>query len=336
MLRLCCFYVDTAREQLKQSGQAQAVFDRALQSPPDSAAYQIVTNSITARDAKLDAEIKEIWSHAHAVETAAGGELTPEAETLLKADIKQAWGKYREKTEIEKSAKTMSAQDLGRLAEELGLDLLWQTQNRNYQLNGGQSDRAFDLDRAKADYGEFLTTVPENNKIFLEQSYSVVPYVQKELERAPFGYSEKYDTIYYDPTKPEFWDLDFAVASTHELAHRIDCCFVRSFENEMFKNAIVKAKSIVETNPTKFQRFCAETDVDGYLSDVLSAICENKYRFTFNHNAAYWKLNGKKEKEIFANIFSLECLNDESKLSFLKKEYPQLMEAYKNMEFLIY
>jgi len=44
-LRLCRFYVDAAGEQLKQSGQAQAVFDRALQSPPDSAAYQIVTNA---------------------------------------------------------------------------------------------------------------------------------------------------------------------------------------------------------------------------------------------------------------------------------------------------
>jgi len=117
-----------AGEQLKQSGQAQAVFDRALQSSPDSAAYQIVTNSITARDAKLDAEIEEIWSHAHAVETAAGGELTPEAETLLKADIKQAWGKYREKTEIEKSAKTMSAQDLGRVKEALEQDALQQMQ----------------------------------------------------------------------------------------------------------------------------------------------------------------------------------------------------------------
>ena len=335
MLRLCCFYVDTAREQLKQSGQAQAVFDRALQSPPDSAAYQIVTNSITARDAKLDAEIKEIWSHAHAVETAAGGELTPEAETLLKADIKQAWGKYREKTEIEKSAKTMSAQDLGRLAEELGLDLLWQTQNRNYQLNGGQSDRAFDLDRAKADYGEFLTKVPENNKIFLEQSYSVVPYVQKELERAPFGYSEKYDTIYYDPTKPEFWDLDFAVASTHELAHRIDYCFVRSFENKQFSEAIMKSKSILDADPSKFQKFCSENDRDGFISDVLGAICESKYRFPFRHEPKYWKEEGRKEKETFANLFSLECMNDERKLNFLKKELPVLMEAYRNLDFSV-
>jgi len=113
---------------LKQSGQAQAVFDRALQSPPDSAAYQIVTNSITAREAKLDAEIKEIWSHAHAVEAAAGGELTPEAETLLKADIKQAWGKYQEKDRLKTSVEGMSAQDIGRVQEMLEQDVLQQVQ----------------------------------------------------------------------------------------------------------------------------------------------------------------------------------------------------------------
>ena len=97
----------------------------------------------------------------------------------------------------------------------------------------------------------------------------------------------------------------------------------------------MKSRNIIEANPTSFLEFCSETDMDGFLSDIMSAICEDEYRFEFYHESKYWKQKGNKEKEIFANLFSLECLEDEHKLNFLKKEFPELMEVYKNLEFSV-
>lgn len=55
----------------------------------------------------------------------------------------------------------------------------------------------------------------------------------------------------------------------------------------------------------------------------------------FGHGPTYWKKDGRKEKEIFANLFSLECMKDDHKLAFLKKEFPSLMEAYENLDFSV-
>ena len=75
-------------------------------------------------------------------------------------------------------------------------------------------DGSFDLEAAKTDYEKFLQTVPERNRMYLQQAAAAVEYEQRQLRRSPFGYYAKEDLILYDPTHPAFAGHDFADSRT--------------------------------------------------------------------------------------------------------------------------
>lgn len=194
-----------------------------------------------------------------------------------------------------------------------------------------RADGSFDLERAKEEYRKFLTTVPEKNRLYLQQSFEAVAYREHKLPGTAFGYLEKRDTIYYDISDAGFWRINFAVANTHELAHRIDSMFVNSWENAEFSKAIQDAKRIIRTDPEKFIDFCELRDKEGFLSDIMDAVCESEYKFPARHGKEYWNgtgSSGRKEKEIFANLFSLESFNDREKIEFLKTHFGEMLDAF--------
>ncbi len=69
----------------------------------------------------------------------------------------------------------------------------------------------------------------------------------------------------------------------------------------------------------------------GFLSDILSAICNGEYDLPFSHEKEYWIQKGNKEKEIFANLFSVEAYEDQESIDFLHKHFPDMMQAYENL-----
>ena len=201
--------------------------------------------------------------------------------------------------------------------------------NSNYRTPDG----AFDLQSAKKEYSAFLTSVPEKNKILLEQSLTSVEYEQTKLKTAPFGYSPSRDKVLYDTTRSDFWDVDFTTANTHELAHRIDSFFVHADKNLAFSEAIQNAQSAIVAEPKKFQHYCEQNDKYGFLSDICSALSNGKYNFPAGHPAEYWGKAGTKEKEIFANLFSLETFGDRDKLDFLRDNFPDVFKVYQKMDY---
>lgn len=229
---------------------------------------------------------------------------------------------------IQKLKNSETEQQVPKAAVVEDIDPLFKP-NGEYWNNGGE----FDLNGAKADYGTFLTTAPEKHRIYLQQSFECVGYEQRKLERVPFGYSAKNDTIYYDPSNPEFWDMDFTVANTHELAHRVDAHFVHAQKSVKFYNAIQGAKNVILSDPNKFIEYAKVYDQDGFLSDILSAISDGTYDFPAGHPLKYWQKQGNKEKEIFANMFSLEACNDQEKLEFIQENFPELYRVYMEFEF---
>lgn len=84
-------------------------------------------------------------------------------------------------------------------------------------------DGSFDLDTAKEDYKIFLQSAPEKNKICLEQAL---------------------DAVIYNPSNSDFAGIDFTVSMTHELGHRVDEFFIRTWENEEFSQAIAAGSLI--------------------------------------------------------------------------------------------
>ncbi len=93
-----------------------------------------------------------------------------------------------------------------------------------FKLNSQYKDGygRFDFGQAQFDYENFLTSVPDKNRIYLQQSFESVSYHEGDVYKRPFAYIPKEDSVWYDPNDRSFWNYTFIEANTHELAHRID------------------------------------------------------------------------------------------------------------------
>ena len=188
-------------------------------------------------------------------------------------------------------------------------------------------DGKMDIDTLRKDYYEFTQEMDEGCRTYLKQSMESVEFKSMKLtEDSPFGYSPSRDAIYYDTSQKSIQDIDLSIVTTHELAHRIDNQFVNVAENEDFRQKVSNSKKQIDADRKKFQQFCKE-DKEGFISDICSAISEGKYSFRYEHPEEYWKKEGNKEKEIFANYYSLVAFRDIPKLDFLKKNLPEVYES---------
>ena len=196
-------------------------------------------------------------------------------------------------------------------------------------------DGAFQLEAANADYGKiFLPTVPEKNRMYLQQAADAVDFLMTDDPRIALGYSPKLDAIIYNPHHPMFAKIDWDTAMTHDLAHRIDEWFVNSSEVDTFKRAIHAVRTILPENWEKIVEYCQENDREGFLSDTIDALCESQYKLPFRHGKEYWT-SERKAKEIFANLFSLEAVGDIEKILFLRRNFPDLMAAFDGLDFAL-
>lgn len=188
-------------------------------------------------------------------------------------------------------------------------------------------DGTLDVQKLQDDYQAFTQQMDVGCRAYLTQAISSVEFEGRKLpDGSQFGYSPSRDKIFYDPSQPSFGDMDLSIVATHELAHRIDSQFVNIAENEDFRQNVAASKQLIDTNPEKFQNYCRKNDEDGFLSDICSAVCEGKYTFPQGHEKEYWKQLGNKEKEIFANYYSLKAFKDTDKLNFLKENFPEVFQ----------
>lgn len=194
------------------------------------------------------------------------------------------------------------------------------------------SDGKMDVDALRKDYDEFTQEMDEGCRTYLKQSMESVEFKSVKLtEDSPFGYSPSLDAFCYDTSRKSFYDIDLSVVTTHELAHRIDSQFVNVAENEDFRQKVAASKQLIDNDPEKFQRFC-QTDTEGFVSDICSAVCEGNYWFAYGHSKQYWKQEGIKESEIFANYYSLVAFRDIQKLDFLQQNLPEVYESCEKMK----
>lgn len=194
------------------------------------------------------------------------------------------------------------------------------------------SDGKMDVDTLRKDYDEFTQEMDEGCRTYLKQSMDSVEFKSAKLtEDSPFGYSPSLDAFCYDTSRKSFHDIDLSVVTTHELAHRIDSHFANAAENEDFRQKVAASKQLIDNDPEKFQRFC-QTDTEGFVSDICSAVCEGNYWFAYGHSKQYWKQEGIKESEIFANYYSLVAFRDIQKLDFLQQNLPEVYESCEKMK----
>lgn len=190
------------------------------------------------------------------------------------------------------------------------------------------SDGTLDVQKLQDDYQTFTQQMDAPCQAYLQTMMQAVEFKSAKLpESSPFGYSPSKDAFYYDISRKSFHDIDLSIVITHELAHRIDNQFVNVAENEEFRQKVSDSKQLIDSDPERFQKFCIENDEEGFLSDICSAVCEGDYEFEYGHLPSSWKQEGVKEREIFANYYSLVAFKDNQKLDFLKDNLPEIFDC---------
>lgn len=202
-----------------------------------------------------------------------------------------------------------------------------------FKLNADYKDEygRFDFGQACADYEKFLTSVPEKNRIYLQQSFDSVSYHEGNKRNSPFSYVAEDDEVWYDPNNRSFWGYNFIEANTHELAHRIDNFFARSSDSEEFANAINAAKDLVLRDSGKYIDYCWKHPDDPFFADIIDALSQGTADLPAGHGPKYWSgAQGeiRKRKEIFANLFSMEALSQSEDLAFFENSFPEIYKAY--------
>ena len=218
----------------------------------------------------------------------------------------------------------------GRIKEDKILHIF--SPNSSYKDNDGN----FDIQKVIADLEEKIeTSVSPKCASFLRTVLQSVEFVETDREDIVFAYDPSDDTVKYNKNHPAFGEIDFITVLIHELSHRIDFLSVQSWNEKEFSTAISGMQAVMDNSPATFTDYCFKHDKDGYLSDILDAGCFGKHDFPFGHSSDYWKDSGNQWREVFANFFSLEAIGDTEKLSFLEEWFPEIMKAYRNLDFSI-
>lgn len=186
----------------------------------------------------------------------------------------------------------------------------------------------FDIDKANADYEKLLTKVPEEYKMSIETAYKTTEFEENTEISSAFRYDTKRDRVVYNPRYDNFDDYSYPQAVTHELSHRIDALDYHSEKNAKFSKAIDDAYPVAMRNAERLSEYSASKDGDGFVSDIISALSNGEVETMAYHSTKYWSKQGTKEKEIFANLFSMGVFDQKKHIDLINEIFPEVYEAY--------
>ncbi len=193
-------------------------------------------------------------------------------------------------------------------------------------------DGRFNLDSAIDSYKNFLTNLPSHYRMYLENALDAVEFEITDDPGTSFlfdGRTQR-DHFVYNPRHEDFNEYSIQEAFTHELAHRYDRYFAHSMSSDLFKQGLLEAQATFNSNPEFFIEFASENSSNGFLTDIVSAICAGKHPIPGGHNPAYWNMETR-VRECFANLFSLDALGYEKSISSLRQFFPTLWQGFQEL-----
>lgn len=81
-------------------------------------------------------------------------------------------------------------------------------------------------------------------------------------------------------------------------------------------------------NAERLSEYSASKDGDGFVSDIISALSNGEVETMAYHSTKYWSKQGTKEKEIFANLFSMGVFDQKKHIDLINEIFPEVYEAY--------
>ncbi len=154
-------------------------------------------------------------------------------------------------------------------------------------------------------------------------------------QKIPFIYYTKIDLIGINPKIEEFKSYNKEAALLHEFAHRIDIKEIKSYNNIKFQKAIESSSIYVMKNIENLQSIYTNSNElynNEFISDILGALSNNEFEnLLATHSEKYWSKNRNKEKEIFANLFTLKYQNNKEINSFIKEHLNDLNKIFNEL-----
>ena len=195
------------------------------------------------------------------------------------------------------------------------------------------SDGKLDLKSARREYDTFLNSdVPKNHMKLLKQYSYGAKYLETDNENITMGYASNIDAFVFNPTNPQLKNYDLNMSLTHEIAHRIDNKMFKSDKRQAFTEAILKYEDTLDRKSVAEIINNSDTlSQNAPLQDIMSAVTGGHIPLAAGHESDYWNRQGKKQREIFANMFTLECFNDTEALGFVKETLPDIYNTYISM-----
>ena len=117
----------------------------------------------------------------------------------------------------------------------------------------------------------------------------------------------------------------------HEVGHAID------YNNGYISKELIKAieldKKIISNNINELKNCIRTEEYYNYseLSDIISGMTMNQVQGFFFHRNEYWKISGKLEKEIFANLIAIAGSDDIKYLEIVNKYIPNTLIEFSNI-----
>lgn len=177
------------------------------------------------------------------------------------------------------------------------------------------------ISKAHRDFEGALKCSGYNNKhISKMKLYSeATGYIEDGALNVPFSYDVGNDVIKFN-AKAKFFDCyDLNYVQAHELSHRMDVLEYNVLSSEGFKQAVKTCREKVLNRKEEIQSWFGENGKyrnSFAISDIISALSLNEIEVPVAHDDEYLSDEKNVVLEVFADISSIDVLDDSAKIEF--------------------
>lgn len=142
----------------------------------------------------------------------------------------------------------------------------------------------------------------------------------------PMRYNTSKDKILINPSHKNYKYYDLEESLTHEIIHMIDKRKGIVLNHQDFiENQINLANIEIMNQKDKYNNLFMNNsnyEQNMTISDIFSAVTDNKIRGAFYHDSSKWKNHSIKYSEVVSNIITAEITNNQYSLKLIKEIKP--------------
>ncbi|ECB9834405.1 phage head morphogenesis protein [Listeria monocytogenes] len=176
-----------------------------------------------------------------------------------------------------------------------------------------------------------INRAPEEFKEVLKKHITEDSVVIDNKLNGIAAYNPASNKVKVNPYHKDFGAFNLREVMMHEYGHMIDIQELNVSNNNHFKIASQidsKVANVEELSRLMNRELWFNNDS---VSDIVGAMTRNKITGGVGHTNAYWNRPGAKEKELFADLFTLVMINDKAGLALVEKQFPMMYASFNKL-----